>query len=481
MSADVELVSKLGDQPNQDDGLTAEELKGVFDKGPKLLKEYMNGTLVPALNKLLTSPVMYVTMTTADGVTSADQTFAQLREKHLDGFHIRCKYPDGGITVELDAVLVSDNAILFGGMREKIAYSVWLYDDEQVESETVLMAEAADLPATPLISDTTKVKPNAALMAMTAGTIIVLCHNDSTHGNLYFTNFNFLAEQGLLTAHTAIASGDTTVHFCLQGDLNSLAWTLSVSGDAPLLNAMRACNGILSAGDGAAYTADVPGITALTVGAHFVMIPNVVSSTIAPTLNVNGLGAVEIRCRTAGTTGTTTAGGSAEWLTANQPVHMVYDGTYWIADFQQPTAAEIGAVPTSRTINGKVLSANVTLVKEDLKHEITQVMATAPTILLDLTKPYKEIRMSAFGNTGMTFEKSGNFLAITQCEYRISFKCTTAFAVTDNVGIYFTGTSCTNGAFKPVANGVYEVVVRWTGFKWIGTVVGVLPSGSATV
>ena len=55
MSADVELVSKLGDQPNQENGLTAEELKAVFDRGSKRLKEYVNETLVPAVNELAES------------------------------------------------------------------------------------------------------------------------------------------------------------------------------------------------------------------------------------------------------------------------------------------------------------------------------------------------------------------------------------------------------------------------------------------
>lgn len=55
MSADVELVSKLGDQPNQENGLTAEELKAVFDSGSKRLKKYINETLVPAVNELAES------------------------------------------------------------------------------------------------------------------------------------------------------------------------------------------------------------------------------------------------------------------------------------------------------------------------------------------------------------------------------------------------------------------------------------------
>lgn len=52
LTADVEQVSKLSDLPNQEDGLTAAELKAAFDKGPKALKEYINETLVPAINDL---------------------------------------------------------------------------------------------------------------------------------------------------------------------------------------------------------------------------------------------------------------------------------------------------------------------------------------------------------------------------------------------------------------------------------------------
>ena len=97
---------------------------------------------------------------------------------------------------------------------------------------------------------------------------------------------------------------------------------------------------ITTAGSGAAYTATVKGIAALTAGVSFMMKPHTVSTSTAPTLNVNGLGAKNLRCRLSNSTATTTTGGSASWLAANKPVRVTYDGTYWIADVFRPNMAD---------------------------------------------------------------------------------------------------------------------------------------------
>lgn len=49
MTDDLEIIQKLSDLPNATDGLTAEELKAKFDEGAELIKEYINGKLIPAL------------------------------------------------------------------------------------------------------------------------------------------------------------------------------------------------------------------------------------------------------------------------------------------------------------------------------------------------------------------------------------------------------------------------------------------------
>lgn len=97
--------------------------------------------------------------------------------------------------------------------------------------------------------------------------------------------------------------------------------------------------------DGVTYAATVPSITELTVGASFVMIPDTKNTSTTITLNINGLGAKNIRRRQNNITSnpvTLTNGG----LEANQPVRMIYDGTYWIVEGQL-------------SINGSDISGNV--------------------------------------------------------------------------------------------------------------------------
>lgn len=116
--------------------------------------------------------------------------------------------------------------------------------------------------------------------------------------------------------------------------------------------------GVTTAGSGAAYTATVDGITALTAGVSFIMIPHVVSTVVNPTLNVNGLGAKNIRRRLTNSTISTTTGSVANWLGASKPIRVTYDGTYWIADFDRPNAADLyGAVPVANGGTGATSAA----------------------------------------------------------------------------------------------------------------------------
>lgn len=150
----------------------------------------------------------------------------------------------------------------------------------------------------------------------------------------------------------------------LQTELDSLAIAdinglqSALDGKAENSVATQSANGLLSAedkiqldygglpiittsGTGAAYTATVDGMTTLTVGMSFMMIPNVVSTSTAPTLNVNSLGAKTIRRRVSNSTTSTAAGYNASWLAVNKPVMVTYDGTYWIADILKPSAADV--------------------------------------------------------------------------------------------------------------------------------------------
>lgn len=99
---------------------------------------------------------------------------------------------------------------------------------------------------------------------------------------------------------------------------------------------------VTTEGDGSAYTATVPSVTELTVGASFIMVPNVTSTTTTPTLNVNGLGAKDIKRRLSNLSTSLQAGYTDTWLAKDRPFRVIYDGTAWIVEgHTKPTAADM--------------------------------------------------------------------------------------------------------------------------------------------
>ena len=98
---------------------------------------------------------------------------------------------------------------------------------------------------------------------------------------------------------------------------------------------------VTTTGTGEAYVASVDGITALTAGVSFVMIPNVTSTKVNPTLNVNGLGVKNLRMRISNNTTATTTLSSSNLLVANKPTRVMYDGVQWVIDIVRPNAANL--------------------------------------------------------------------------------------------------------------------------------------------
>ena len=91
-----------------------------------------------------------------------------------------------------------------------------------------------------------------------------------------------------------------------------------------------------SSTDGVTYAATVPGITSLTAGQSFIMVPGRQSTSMTCTLNVNNLGAKTLRIRGTGYTNTTAAPSATNWLAAATPIRVTYDGTWWVADVVAP-------------------------------------------------------------------------------------------------------------------------------------------------
>lgn len=149
--------------------------------------------------------------------------------------------------------------------------------------------------------------------------------------------------------HSQITSGNP--HKVTKSDvgLGSVDNTSDANKSVKHAKSATANDPIKTTGTGAAYAATVDGITALTIGVKFTMVPHVTSTTTAPTLNVSSLGAKNIRMRLTSSTTATIQLTSASFLTANKPVNVMYDGTYWVIDdFAQPDVNSLITIGTAK-------------------------------------------------------------------------------------------------------------------------------------
>ena len=139
---------------------------------------------------------------------------------------------------------------------------------------------------------------------------------------------------------------------------------------------------VATGGTGAAYTATVPGITALTAGVGFIMVTNVVSTSTTPTLDVNSLGAKTIKRRISTLGSQVASGYSAAWLTASKAYHVVYDGTYWIVEnMTQAAAADLyGTVSMIKGGTGVTTLADTTYTTARYRGSALYSSDTAPTV-----------------------------------------------------------------------------------------------------
>lgn len=98
---------------------------------------------------------------------------------------------------------------------------------------------------------------------------------------------------------------------------------------------------VTTSGTGDAYVATVPGITSLTAGANFIMVPHTKSTSISATLNVNDLGAKTLRVQLSNSSSTVVAPVYDYFLGANKPVKVIYNGSFWVVQLIRPDANTI--------------------------------------------------------------------------------------------------------------------------------------------
>lgn len=192
---------------------------------------------------------------------------------------------------------------------------------------------------------------------------------------------------------------------------------------------------ITTAGTGAAYTATVPGITALKAGVSFIMVPHVTSATNQPTLDVNGLGAKNLRQPLTSNTGATTTAAMDTWLTAGKPIRVSYDGTLWKTDIPRPSATYLyGKVPVTSggtgADNAEEARANLGAQEQHTKVRVTlpasgwadnqQTVSAAGVLadedLCDVITSAAPASRSAYNDAGVYCSAQGNDTLTFSCE-----------------------------------------------------------------
>lgn len=97
-----------------------------------------------------------------------------------------------------------------------------------------------------------------------------------------------------------------------------------------------------TSGTGRAYTANVPEITELVDGMLVVMIPHAASGSTSPTLNINGLGAHQIRRFKSSGSSNNYSASYTNWLYPGVPVLIVYSSGYWsVCNLTKPDASDL--------------------------------------------------------------------------------------------------------------------------------------------
>lgn len=96
-----------------------------------------------------------------------------------------------------------------------------------------------------------------------------------------------------------------------------------------------------SSADGVAYTATIPGVKSLYAGLKITVLLDKTSTSVSPTLNLNGLGAKAIRQPLSTNSFSSTTASSASWLNKAAPITLIYNGTLWRTDFTRPSATAL--------------------------------------------------------------------------------------------------------------------------------------------
>lgn len=105
LSADLNIIAKLGDYPLADDGLEPDQFKAKFDEAGKIIKQYINEVLVPSVDELvdvdaLLKGILDTTLTKADKAANAKATGTALNaHKAMIGTVLENAYDCGDFVI----------------------------------------------------------------------------------------------------------------------------------------------------------------------------------------------------------------------------------------------------------------------------------------------------------------------------------------------------------------------------------------------
>lgn len=105
LSADLNIISKLGDYPLADDGMEPDQFKAKFDEAGKIIKQYINEVLIPSLDELvdvdaLLKGILDTTLTKADKAANAKATGTALNaHKAMIGTVLENAYDCGDFVI----------------------------------------------------------------------------------------------------------------------------------------------------------------------------------------------------------------------------------------------------------------------------------------------------------------------------------------------------------------------------------------------
>ena len=86
LTAEVDNVSQLSDQPNDIEGMSAEELKAVFDAGVVAVKSFLNEVHIPEVEDAIGAAARGITLDGLSGNVLADNTVGSDKLKSDEGF-----------------------------------------------------------------------------------------------------------------------------------------------------------------------------------------------------------------------------------------------------------------------------------------------------------------------------------------------------------------------------------------------------------